>query len=404
MNSSESPGRKNPTSIPDRRRRPRRCPRGRRRRSGSSGRGGSQRPALVRAFGRGYRQRQGVRYAAGSIPPQPRPSARWRGPGSGTAPADATPGRCRPPAAPGRTPPGPPRGAGRRTRRWPTWGSHGPRAPSSTRCARRPPVARRAAGRIPGGKARPRRPAERWCRGSGCRRPASPPTRSTRASTNHACPRSGRARRWRRARCARRPPARRRAPGRHLVAGRARGVQVGSAIGLPLEVEPERHPVTDRPAVRVVHGGWVVEPQGEGLAAERDVVERRLDVVVGPQALGADLERRRPGRGDVVVDHRHQRPTVAHHAGPIPGDPSDWDRGRDARSRRARRRGGEVEVPRLAPPVAVPGGVVGLVGGGQPHGREIGHSASLSRYARTLWRLPQTFMEHQRRERLRDSS
>ena len=183
-------------------------------------------------------------------------------------------------------------------------------------------------------------------------------------------------------------------PARDLVAGGAGRVHVGGAVGLPLEVEPEGHPVTYRPPVRVVHGGGIVEPERERLAAERDVVERRLDVVVGPQALGADLERRRPGGRDVVVDHRHQGPTLAHHAGPVPGHRLVGIETQAHVAAERRVAGGEVVVPRFAPPVALPRGVVGLVGGGQPRGYEIGHPPSLSRYARTLWRLPQTFMEH----------
>jgi hypothetical protein len=193
-------------------------------------------------------------------------------------------------------------------------------------------------------------------------------------------------------------------PARHLVAGGARRVHVGGAISLPLEVEPERHPVADRRPVGVVHGGGIVQPQGEGLAAERDVVERRLDVVVGPEALGADLERRRARRPHFVVDHRHQAPALAHNAGPVPGHRLV---GIQTQAHIAAERGvarGEVVVPRLAPPIALSRDVVGLVGGGQPGGYEFGHSPSLARYARTLWRLPQTFIEHRRRERLRDST
>ena len=67
-----------------------------------------------------------------------------------------------------------------------------------------------------------------------------------------------------------------------------------------------------------VHLGRVVEAEGERLAAEGHVVERHLDRVVGPQALALQLERRGRGRHG-VVDHGHERPALAHQAGPVPG-------------------------------------------------------------------------------------
>ena len=151
-------------------------------------------------------------------------------------------------------------------------------------------------------------------------------------------------------------------PARDLVAGGARRVGVGRAVGVPVQLEPEGHPLAARVAV---HLGRVVEPEGERLAPERHVVERRLDGVVGPQALGAQLERAGPRGGHRVVDHRHERAALAHHAGPVPdralvGVEADAD----VAAERAVGRG-EVEVPRLVPPRLGTRLVVALVGGGQ---------------------------------------
>ena len=103
-------------------------------------------------------------------------------------------------------------------------------------------------------------------------------------------------------------------PARDLVAGGG-GVGVRAAVGLPLEVEAERHPVAPQVAVRL---GRVVERRRRrprrrptsGRAGSRGV--RR------PQALGADLEARLRDR-HVVVDHGDQRPVLADQAGPVPG-------------------------------------------------------------------------------------
>src|SRR5690606_31975820 len=81
-----------------------------------------------------------------------------------------------------------------------------------------------------------------------------------------------------------------------LVAGGARP-GVDGAVGLPLEVEAEWHPLAPEVAV---HLGGVVDADGERLAAEGEVLEGGLDRVVSPEALGPDLERRRRRRPDLV--------------------------------------------------------------------------------------------------------
>ena len=76
-------------------------------------------------------------------------------------------------------------------------------------------------------------------------------------------------------------------PAGHLVAGRTRVGVRGCSYGLPLQVQPEGHPVAAQIAVDLA---WLVDPYREGLAAERHVVEGRLHGVVGPEAFGPDLQ------------------------------------------------------------------------------------------------------------------
>ena len=153
-------------------------------------------------------------------------------------------------------------------------------------------------------------------------------------------------------------------PARHLVAGDAARVGVGAAVGLPLEVEPERHPVTPQVAV---HLGRIVDADREGLAADGEVVERRLDRVVGPQPLGADLERAARRDRRLVVDHGHQRTALPDDAGPVPGSAPARDEVRvQAESHVAAERSGfvgPVEVPGLVPELLGPRLVPALVGG-----------------------------------------
>ena len=77
---------------------------------------------------------------------------------------------------------------------------------------------------------------------------------------------------------------------RHLVAGGADPRVEPAPVGLPLEVEAERHPIASQVAVDL---GRVVDGDRERLAPQRHVLERRLDDVVGPEPVGADLQRRR---------------------------------------------------------------------------------------------------------------
>ena len=74
---------------------------------------------------------------------------------------------------------------------------------------------------------------------------------------------------------------------RDLVAVDARPPE-RDAVGLPLEVEAERGPLALGAVVGV---GRIVEAHAERLEPEAEVVERGLDVVIGPQAVGPDLER-----------------------------------------------------------------------------------------------------------------
>ena len=71
-------------------------------------------------------------------------------------------------------------------------------------------------------------------------------------------------------------------------------------------------------AALAVHRGGVVERQ-RTLRNRGDVVERHLDRVVGPQALGTPPASRPPAGRYVVVEHRHQRAALTYQAGPVPG-------------------------------------------------------------------------------------
>ncbi len=74
---------------------------------------------------------------------------------------------------------------------------------------------------------------------------------------------------------------------RHLVAGVPR-IGVDPSVGLPLEVETERHPIASKLAV--VDLERVVDPDRERLGPQREVLERRLDRVIGPEPFRPDLE------------------------------------------------------------------------------------------------------------------
>ena len=91
---------------------------------------------------------------------------------------------------------------------------------------------------------------------------------------------------------------------RDLVAVDPLGPAEGQAVGVPLEVEAEGGAVAPEPPVGL---GRVVEGHAERLEPEGEVVERGLGVVVGPEAVGAQLERLVARRErHRVVDHRDQ--------------------------------------------------------------------------------------------------
>ena len=159
------------------------------------------------------------------------------------------------------------------------------------------------------------------------------------------------------------------------------------------------------PRMAAVGLGRVIERHPERLEPEAEVIERGLDVVVGPQPLAAQLERGvAVGEGDGLVDDGDQGPVGAHHAGPVPDDP-EVGVATDAHVAPERPVGrGEVEVVRLVPQRLGAGRVRGLVGRvdgpegqvgpvagddgrfGSGIGRRIGHDGSFA--GRATRRLP----------------
>ncbi len=87
-----------------------------------------------------------------------------------------------------------------------------------------------------------------------------------------------------------------------------------------------------------------------------------LDGVVGPEALGPHLERRRLRKRDVVLDHDGAAAVLAHQAGPVPGDPEVRVEPEPHVAAEGSLAVSEVEVPRLAPELLRAGLVVALVG------------------------------------------
>ena len=163
-----------------------------------------------------------------------------------------------------------------------------------------------------------------------------------------------------------------------LVAVDSRGPAEGDAVGLPLQVEAESGALPPQPVVGVRR---VVQGHAERLEPQAQVVEGRLDVVVGPQSVVAHLQRGvARGEGDGLIDHGHQRAPRPHHAGPVPDDPEV----RVATDAHVAAQAGvvahEVHVVRLVPQRLGAGGMGVLVGGvrrpeGQFRGgdRGIGH-------------------------------
>ena len=163
---------------------------------------------------------------------------------------------------------------------------------------------------------------------------------------------------------------------RHLVAGGADPRVQPAAVGLPLEVEAEGHAIAAKVAVDL---GGIVDGDRERLAAERHVVEGRLDDVVGPQAVGADLERRRLGQRHLVVDHGDERSSLPHQAGPVPGHAEVRVQPEPHVAAERALSIGEVEVPRLAPEPLLAGWVGELVGVGElDGGRVLAHASASS--------------------------
>ncbi|MEZ5179288.1 MAG: hypothetical protein R2746_13695 [Acidimicrobiales bacterium] len=142
-------------------------------------------------------------------------------------------------------------------------------------------------------------------------------------------------------------------PARHLVAVDARVRVRRAAVGLPLEVEAEGDAVAPQVAVDL---GGVVDPDGERLDAHGHVVERGLDGEVGPQALGADLERRGRGQSHIVVDHGHEGAAGPDEARPVPGAAEAAAQSEAHVAGHALRLVDEVQVVALAPEQVGPQG------------------------------------------------
>ena len=104
---------------------------------------------------------------------------------------------------------------------------------------------------------------------------------------------------------------------RDLVSSRG-DVVVRRANGLPLEVEGDRHLIAARN--RVVQRRGIVDAQTVGLVADGEVLERRLDDVVGPQPVRAQLETGRLRQRRLVVHHRDRLSTRTDEIRVIPRD------------------------------------------------------------------------------------
>ena len=101
-----------------------------------------------------------------------------------------------------------------------------------------------------------------------------------------------------------------------LVAGGDRRPQIRTPVGLPLEFEAERDPV---PECAVVHVGRILQGDGERLQTARHPLQGLGNVVVGPQPVVADLERRSLLRqGGLVFDHRDEGPVGLDETRPVP--------------------------------------------------------------------------------------
>ena len=132
---------------------------------------------------------------------------------------------------------------------------------------------------------------------------------------------------------------------RLLVAGHA-GIPEDVARRLPLEVEPERGAVAPLAAVRL---GGVVERHAERLEVDAPVVVGGLAHQLGPETLGAHLQRPLRGHRRLVVAHGHERAALSDQIGPVPGAPLVGEQPEAHVATEGAVGVGEVEVPRLAP-------------------------------------------------------
>ena len=419
MNSSESPGRKNPISSPTRRRSRRRCRRGRPCRSASRDRGSpsGQHPCQHLVEGSGRRMPAGHRRV---IPAEAEPiGGPW--PSGGAEGAKSGKPRCargEPPRTSRRDlcaraagPLGPPhaaaagRGVGEAAQRTQEAG-HAPlsvgeedrgerhrldrepqiphldgvghRHPLRPNVGRDPcapprpgPARRLHVARVVRSGSSPRRTAVPWKRVPSSSQPAVHVQPRSTSRTPHEWSRWPMASRAIDSSPTSTSPCTDTAPR----SGWCRAGRRRRRRRVPLEVEAEGHPLA---AGVAVHLGRVVEAEGERLAAEGHVVERHLDRVVGPQALAPQLERaggRRATVWSTTVTSGRPSPTSR----PSTRRRVCWGRGRCARSPQRAVGRGEVEVPRLVPPRLGTHGVVALVGGGQPSRRGGGHGASMAR-------------------------
>ena len=115
---------------------------------------------------------------------------------------------------------------------------------------------------------------------------------------------------------------------------------------LPLEVQPECGAVSPLAAVGL---GGVVERHAERLEVDAPMVVGCLADELGPEPLGAHLQRPARGQRRLVIAHGHEGPALADQIGPVPGAPLV---GQQPEADVATERAvgvGEVEVPRLAP-------------------------------------------------------